>query len=306
MTARAVVMAGTALFAAAVAAACSRHDVPTSLTNGTANATAAAQFNQMGDSVLAAGGSASDAAPFFGAAGVIGRAPGIQTISVTVDGTATTMNAVAVAVEIFGGAMIACPVPAVGTGTAAPFVCPWGIPRVTRTLFAWAPTKPRQIVTLIASTDSGSIGTPIPIVVTGSETPVGMGTAAGGTMEDSATSVNSALTRPIPAHLEYRRGWRTWWGISGTQMNTVKPTGASCWVPPANAMGDEHPDAIPFAMCQLADFTFAFNGTVARPPVAIWGDTLANMSTTHTVGMTLTPITGVYFKLLTPGVVTTP
>ena len=303
MTARAVVMAGTAVFAAAVAAACSRHDIPTSLTNGTANATAAAQFNQMGDSVLAVGGSASDAAPFFGAAGVIDRAPGIQTISVTVDGTATTMNAVAVAVEIFGGAMIACPVPGMGTGTAAPFVCPWGIPRVTRTLFAWAPTKPRQIVTLIASTDSGSIG--IPIWAVGSTTPVGMGTASG-TPEDSATSVDSALTRPIPAHLEYRLGWHTWWGISGKQMNTVKPTGASCWVPPANAASDPRPNAIPFSMCQLADFTFAFNGTVARPPVAIWGNTTANTSTTHTVGLTLTPITGVYFKLLTPGVVTTP
>jgi hypothetical protein len=30
------------------------------------------------------------------------------------------------------------------------------------------------------------------------------------------------------------------------------------------------------------------------------------MTATHTVGMTLTPITGVYFKLLTPEVVTTP
>lgn len=304
MTPRSVVLAGTTLLAALVAAACS-HDASTAPINSAANALAAAQFNKMGDSVLAAGGSASDAAPFFGAAGVIDRAPGIQTISVTIDGTATTMNAVAVAVEIFGGVMIACPVPAVGTGAAAPYVCPWGIPRLTRTLFAWTPTKPTQIVTLIASVDSGSIGTPIPIFVTGSTTPVGMGTASG-TPEDSATSVNSVLTRPIPAHLEYRAGWRTWWGISGTQMSTVKPTGVSCWVPPANATGEERPDAIPVSRCQLADFTFAFSGTVARPPVIIFGNTAATMTATHTVGMTLTSITGVYFKLLTPEVVTTP
>src|ERR1039457_204347 len=168
-------LAAGAIFVAGLAVvACS--NALTSPAPAPTSTAAAAQFNHMGDSVLASGGSASDAAPFYGAAGVIDQSPNVATISVSIDGAAVSMSAVAVAMEVFGGPMIACPVPPVGSGTAAPFVCPWGIPRVTRTLFAWTPAKPTLIVTLVASSDTGSIGTPIPILIPGTATAGGVGT----------------------------------------------------------------------------------------------------------------------------------
>jgi hypothetical protein len=303
MTSRSFTLAVTALAAGMAVAACSRSDLATAPLTGTANAAAAAQFNRMGDSVIAAGGSPSDAAPFYGAAGVLDQAPDFQSVSIDIDGTATPMNAVAVAVEIFGGPMIACPVPAMETGAAAPYVCPWGVPRVTRTLFAWTPARPTRIVTLVASTDSGSIGTPVPVAMPGSATPSGMGTSQGA-LVDSDTSIASAVARPIPAHLEFNDARRTWWGISGTQSNTVTLTGAPCRRPPADSASAPHPDAIPVSRCQLADFTFSFSGTVARPPVAIFGD--ANMTGTHTLNMGLTPVKGVYLNLLSAALVTPP
>jgi hypothetical protein len=284
--------AGTILVAGLAAVACS--NAVTSPGAGTTSATAAAQFNRMGDSVLASGGTAGDAAPFYGAAGVIGQSPNVATITVSVDGASVSMSAVAVAMEVFGGPLIACPVPPVGSGTAAPFVCPWGIPRVTRTLFAWTPAKPTLIVTLVASSDTGSIGTPIPILVPGTATPVGVGTTLG-TMVDSGPGLLNALTRPIPAHLEYGDGTHTWWGVSGTQSNSVKPKGGACPAPPTATTTAPRPGAIPAAVCQLADFTFSFSGVVGAPPVAIRNNT--GVTGTHTVGVTGASLTGVYFKL---------
>lgn len=293
---KSLVVTGAALAAGLAAAACSRSDMGTAPTNNTANLTVAAQFNHMGDSVRAAGGSASDAAPFYGAAAVVGQAPSIQTVSVMIDDTATTMNAVAVAEEIFAGPMIACPVPAMAAGWAAPFICPWGIPRVTRTLFAWTPDKPTRIVTLVATTDSSAIGIPIPIYFPGTATPKGMGTSTGA-LADSDSSVHSALIRPIPAHLEYNDRHRTWWGISGTQTDSVAPTGVSCRPAPTDSSSAPRPNVMPFARCQLANFTFAFDGVVSRPPIPIFGDTAAVMTSTHTLSMASSSLSGIYLKL---------
>jgi hypothetical protein len=297
MIPKSFVLAGTALIAGLAAVACSRSDAGTAPVNDGANVTAAAQFNHMGDSIVAAGGSANDAAPFYGAAAVVGQAPTFQTVSVMIDDTATTMNAVAVAEEIFAGPKIACPVPAMAAGAAAAFVCPWGIPRVTRTLFAWTATKPVRIVTLVASADSGAIGIPVPIFLfPGSANPMGMGTF-GGVLADSDSSVHAALIRPIPAHLEYNDDHRTWWGISGTQTDSVAPTGVSCRPAPTDSSSAPRPNAMPFAHCQQANFTFAFNGVVSRPPVPIFGDTAAVMTTTHAVSMATASISGIYLKL---------
>jgi hypothetical protein len=294
------VLAGTALLAGLAAAACSRSDVATSPANTGATVTAASQFNKMGDSVIAAGGSASDAAPYYGAAAVIGQAPNIQTISVMIDDTATTMNAVAVAEEIFAGPKIACPVPAMSEGPAAAFICPWGIPRVTRTLFAWTTTRPLRIVTLVATSDSSAIGIPVPIFYTGTSTPGGMGTGMGamGTLADSDSSVHAAVIRPIPAHLELFASHRHWWGVSGTQADSVAPTGVSCRPTPTDSASAPRPNVMPFARCQLANFTFSFSGTVSRPPIFFFGDsTTAAARPTHTVSVSAVALTGIYLKL---------
>ena len=311
MIPRSCVLAGTALIAGLAAVACSRSDMGTApVNNNNATVTAAAQFNHMGDSIVAAGGSSSDAAPFYGAAAVIGQAPTFQTISVMIDDTATTMNAVAVAEEIFGGPMIACPVPAMAAGSASAFICPWGIPRVTRTLFAWTPTKPTRIVMLVASSDSGAIGIPVPIFFPGSA--MGMGARAGGVMTtDSASGLDSVRIRPIPAHLVYNDMRRTWWGISGTQTDSVAPTGVSCRPAPTDSSSAPRPNVMPFARCQLANFTFAFKGVVSRPPIPIFGDTTAVMTTTHAVSLSSAAISGIYLKLgsaalVMPGGVATP
>jgi hypothetical protein len=289
-------LAGGAILVAGLAAAACSSGPTMPVSTGT-NATAAALFNHMGDSVVASGGTVSDAAPYYGAAGVIGESPNVVAIPVSVDGATISMNAVAVAMEVFGGPMIACPVPPVGSGTAAPFVCPWGIPRVTRTLFAWTGTKPTTIVTLVASADTGAIGTPIPIFLPGTATPVGVGTTVG-TMVDSLAGLLSALLRPIPAHLEYGDGTHVWWGISGTQKNSVKPNGGKCPPPPTATGTAARPGAIPAATCQLADFTFAFSGVVGVPPIVLRSNTGA--TGTHTVSVSAAALTGVYFKLSLP------
>ena len=295
--------AGTILVAGLAAAACSSDSSSTGPGPVTSNATAAAQFNHMGDSVLAAGGTASDAAPFYGAAGVLGQSPLATTISVNIDGSAVSMSAVAVAMEVVGGPMIACPLPPVGSGSAGPFVCPWGIPRVTRTLFAWAPATPTKIVTLVASADTGAIGTPTPILIPGTGTPLGVGTTIG-SMVDSLTGLLGALMKPIPAHLEYGDGTHTWWGTSGHQTNTVKPMGGTCPVPPTTGSTATHPGAMPAATCQLADFTFAFNGVVGVAPVVLKNN--LGVSGTHTVGVTGASLSGVYYKLALAVPVRTP
>ena len=276
-----------------LAGACSHETAPTSPA-GTTSVTVAAQFNRMGDSVLASGGSAADAAPYFGAAGLAGLAPEITTITIDIDGTPTKLSAIASAIEISGGPMILCPLPMTGSTAAAPFVCPWGIPRVTRTLFAWVPGRPARIVTLVAMVDSGPIATPLPVMIagSGSGTVTGVGTA---TTSDSATSTGSAIIRPIPAHLEYADGvGAAWWGTNGTQRNSVKPNGKTCPAPPTATANAPRPGVIPPSSCQLADFTFSFNGTVGVPPIVLRKNTASG---THTVSLNASAVSGVYLKL---------
>jgi hypothetical protein len=212
------------------------------------------------------------------------------------------MNAVAIAIEVNGGALIMCPVPPVSSGVAAPYVCPWGIPRVTRALFAWSLADPRRIVTLVATSDSGAIGTPIPVALPGSSAPTGVGTTSG-TMADSAKGLGSAIAIPIPAHLELRESSHLWWGVSGTQTNKVKPNGASCH--PSPTATDEAPKAgvIPVGICQLADFSFTFSGVVAAPPFPM--PSSASVSGTRKVSVSAASLTGIYFRLFAPGVAAT-
>ena len=110
--------------------------------------------------------------------------------------------------------------------------------------------------------------------------------------------------RPIPAHLEYGDGTHTWWGVSGSQKNSVKPNGGSCPVPPTATGAAARPGAMPAAMCQLADFTFTFSGVVSIPPVALRNNT--GVTGTHTVSVSGAVLTGAYFKLLVPAPVTHP
>jgi len=287
------VLAALAFVATVLAGGCSSDVAPTS-SGGMADTTLAARFNHMGDSVIAAGGSASDAAPFYGAAGLAGLSSAVATVSVSIDGTPTTLSAIASAVEISGGPMIACPVPLTEPTAAAPFLCPWGIPRVTRTIFAWDPAKPARIVTLVATVDSGPIGTPTPVVVVGSggRSTIGVGTTA---LIDSGTGTAAAVLRPIPAHLEYADGTGSvWWGISGTQRNTVMPNGKPCPPPPTAAKEAPRPGVIPASVCGLADFTFSFNGKVAAPPIAFPRNAATG---THTVSLGAASLTGIYFRL---------
>jgi hypothetical protein len=275
------------------AGACSHDGTPTSPA-GTTSATIAAQFNRMGDSVLASGGSTADAAPFYGAAGLAGLAPQITTVTIDIDGTPTKLSAVALAIQISGGPMIACPLPMTGSSAVAPFLCPWGIPLVTRTLFAWSPDKPARIITLVAMVDSGPISTPSPIMgvgtVTGTATGVGTTTAS-----DSATATSSAVLRPIPAHLEYSDGaGAVWWGTSGTQRNSVKANGKACPAPPTATANAPRPGAIPPSSCQQADFTFAFSGAVGVPPIPLRKN---SASGTHTISLNSLALTGVFLKL---------
>ena len=270
-----------------LAGACSHDTVPTSPA-GTVSATVAAQFNRMGDSVLASGGSAADAAPYYGAAGLAGLAPVIASVTITIDGTPTTLSAIASAVEISGGPMIACPLPMTTSTAAAPFVCPWGIPHITRTIFAWEPARPARIVTLVAMVDSGPIATPPLVLIPGS----GIGTV---TPFDSATSILSAILRPIPAHLEYWDGTgAVWWGTNGTQVNSVKPNGKACPAPPTATANAPRPGAIPMSTCQLADFTLSFSGTVGVPPIALRRNTATG---THAISLTAVALSGIYLKL---------
>jgi hypothetical protein len=257
----------------------------------------AAQFNLLGDSVIASGGTSADAAPFYGAAGVVGLAPEIAPVSIKVDGEDVKFNAVAIAVEISGGPMIACPLPPTSAGLAAPYVCPWGIPRLTRTLFAWRPGRPAQIITLVAMVDSGPIGTPVPVPYAGAGV-----TAGPFTPRDSAASVAAAAAVPIPAHLEYWDGiGHLWWGTGGTQTNSVKVIGKECPPPPTATATAPRAGVIPRGSCQLADFTFSFSGKAGPPPFR-WnanGTTTSTSATAvaHQLVLDRVALTGAYIKL---------
>jgi hypothetical protein len=293
MIARSVIPTSiVAAAACALAAACSSDTSPTSPGNSSPVAVAA-QFNHLGDSVMASGGTSADAAPFYGAAGVVGLVPEISTLSIKVDGADVKFNTIAIAVEISGGPMIACPLPPTSTGWAAPYVCPWGIPRLTRTLFAWQPGRPTQIVTLVAMVDSGPIGTPLPLPYAGAN----LGPF---TPRDSATSAAAAAAVPIPAHLEFWDAGHLWWGIGGTQTNSVRPNGKECPPPPTATADAPRAGVIPRGSCQLADFTFSFSGKVSAPPFP-WrangkvGTTSA--ATTHELVLGRATLTGAYLKL---------
>src|ERR1019366_6208217 len=167
-------------------------------------------------------------------------------------------------------------------------VCPWGIPHITRTIFAWEPARPARIVTLVAMVDSGPIATPPRVLIPGSA----IGTV---TPFDSATSILSAILRPIPAHLEYWDGTgAVWWGTNGTQRNSVKPNGRACPAPPTATANAPRTGVIPRSNCQLADFTFSFSGMVGVPPIVLRNNAASG---THTISLSSLAVTGVYLKL---------
>lgn len=280
------------------AVGCSSDTRPTAplSTNTSAALAVANTFQHMGDSVVAAQGDSDDAGRFYGAAAVLRRVPVYDTITVLVDSVPMTFNAVALAVDDTGST--ACPMPPMDDGHDQAYECPWGAPRMTHTLFAWQPGHPPHIIQLVASSDSGAIGLPQMM--------------HGGPQGDSASRDTTGAVPAVPARLKYFDGaGGIWWGSAGAQQNTVVPNGQPCPTPVDSSAADSaasgsssHGDReghgwgngshMGSASCQMAAFTFQFNGTVDVPPVA-WGRNLA--SGTHTVSLSATAVPGAYITV---------
>ncbi len=294
-----------------VAAGCSSDQHPTApLTQSQSVALAvAANFNRLGDSVVAAHGDSDAANRYYGAAAVLRRAPVFDTITIDIDSVPMQFNAVALAVDDTGGPS-ACPVPPMDNDADAQFECPWGMPRATYTLFAWQPGQPPHIVQLTASVDSSSIGLP-------GRWRWGMDTTTADTTSADTTSTGALIIR-IPARLKYFAGDGTgiWWGSDGYQVNTVTPSGTPCPVDTAAADTTSSSDSastnragygwsreghgwgglhINSASCQLAGFTFEFAGTVRVPPLNWWNHNTA--TGTHTISLASSSVPGAYVTL---------
>lgn len=250
----------------------------------------AATFQSMGDSVTAEHGDSDEANRYYGAAAVLRRVPVFDTITIMVDSVPMTFDAVALAVNDTGGPA-GCPMPPMDDDQDAQYECPWGAPRMTRTLFAWQADSLPHIVQLVAVNDSGAIGLP---------------SFAWFAHHDSAADSVAA----IPARLKYfARGSGIWWGTGGYQHNTVTPNGQPCPTPSDSAAADtasrgdrEGHGWGAFHMidagCQMADFSFDFAGIVSVPPVNWWHRNSA--TGTHTVSLAVSKVPGAYVTLAFP------
>ncbi len=274
---------------------CSSDTHPTApLSQNTSAAFAVARtFQSMGDSVVAARGDSGEAIRYYGAAAVLRRVPVFDTITIMVDSVPMTFDAVAIAVNDTGGPA-GCPMPPMDDDQDAQYECPWGTPHMTRTLFAWQADSLPHIVQLVAMSDSGAIGLPA------------FGEHQRG--DSSADSVSS-----IPARLKYfARGSGIWWGTAGTQHDSVAPNGNPCPVDTAAADSASADTAshhereghgwgqftMTNANCQMADFSFDFEGTVSVPPVDWWHRNSA--SGTHTISLAASKVPGAYLTLGVP------
>ncbi len=278
-------MAVAAITSAVVGCSESRPTAPASASTSAALAVAAS-FQHLGDSVTAAHGDTDAAGRYYGAAAVLRRVPVFDTITIMIDGVPMAFDAVALVVDDTGGPAT-CPIPPVDDGSDTPYECPWGLPRMTTTLFAWQPGNAPHIVQLVASSDSGAIGLPL------GRRPQG----------------DSALTS-VPARLKYFDGaGGTWWGSAGSQNNSVTPNGQPCTAPSDTSAADSsaNPDRdghrwgqlqMATAACQMASFSFAFSGTVSVPPVARASNTATG---SHTISLAAgSSVPGAYVTLGLP------
>jgi hypothetical protein len=267
-----------------VVGGCSSESRPTAPASaGTSAALAvAANFQHLGDSVTAAHGDTDAAGRYYGAAAVLRRVPVFDTVTIVIDGVPTAFDAVALVVDDTGGPAI-CPIPPVDDASDMPYECPWGFPRMTRTLFAWQPDRVPHIVQLVALSDSGAIGLPSALRPEG----------------------DSALI-DVPARLKYFDGaGGFWWGTAGSQTNSVTATGLPCPSPAdtAAAGSSASPDRdghgwgrlqMATVTCQMASFSFAFSGTVSVPPfLRGWNSATG----THTVALAASSVPGAYVTL---------
>ena len=274
----------------------------------------AATFNRMGDSVVAQHGDSDAANRFYGVAALLRRVPVFDTITITVDSEPMMFNAVALDVTDTGGTGL-CPMPPMDNDGDAQFLCPWGRPHSTRTLFAWQPGQPPHIVQLVAVNDSSAIGLPgrWRWFAAGSDTM----TTHDSTGTDSTGSIATFL---VPARLKYFSGDGSgiWWGSDGSQMNAVTPNGQACPTPGDTTASDSTSSDstssgnrggfggereghgwgglhINSVSCQMADFTFQFTGTVRVPPVTWWHHNTA--SGTHSISLDASHVPGAYVTI---------
>ncbi|MGH7669568.1 MAG: hypothetical protein ACRENQ_08730 [Gemmatimonadaceae bacterium] len=270
----------------------------------------AATFNRMGDSVVAQHGDSDAANRYYGAAAVLRRVPVFDTITISIDSVPMTFNAVALDVTDSGSTDL-CPMPPMANGADAQFLCPWGMPHSTRTLFAWQPGHPPHIVQLVATADSSAIGLP------GLWRWIAAGADTTTTMDSTSTAgagTGAIAAFRVPAQLEYFSGDGTgiWWGSNGTQMNSVTPNGNPCGTPSDSTASDSSSSAnagananregygwgglhISSVSCQMADFSFQFAATVRVPPINWWHHNTA--SGTHTVSLDPSHVPGAYVTI---------
>ncbi|HVA58809.1 MAG: hypothetical protein WBQ26_00755 [Gemmatimonadaceae bacterium] len=276
-------MTGAAI--AIVVAGCSSGSRPTAPASASHSAAlvVAANFQRLGDSVTAVHGDTDDAGRYYGAAAVLRRVPVFDTITIMVDHAPMTFDAVALAVDDTGS-LAGCPIPPMDDDSDAQYECPWGMPRMTRTLFAWQPGDARHIVQIVALADTGAIGLP----------PFGR----------PPRSDTAGIA--VPARLKYFDGaGGTWWGSAGSQSNSVTPNGQPCPAPADTARSDSSasPDRdghhwghmqMATVTCQMASFSFAFTGTVSVPPVAWARNTAAG---SHSISLATSSVPGAYVTL---------
>ncbi len=304
-TSRGLWLAVAAITSAAVGCSSDTRPTAPSTANQSAALAVAATFNHMGDSVVAQHGDTDAANRFYGAAAVLRRIPVFDTITITIDSVPMTFNAVALDVADTGSTTM-CPMPPMDNDGDAEFLCPWGRPHDTRTLFAWQPGQPPHIVQLVAVNDSSAIGLPGRWRwMSGGDTTTSMDST-------STDSAGSSVVFRIPARLKYFSGDGTgiWWGSDGSQMNSVTPNGKPCPTPSDTTAADSTSSGdrggfgggreghgwgglhINSVSCQMADFTFQFAGTVRVPPLSWWHHNTA--SGTHTLSLDASSVPGAY------------
>jgi hypothetical protein len=252
----------------------------------------AADFQRLGDSATTVHGDTESAIRFYGAAAVLRRVPAFATITIMVDSVPTTFDAVALAVDD-ADASVACRVPPSDDDTGAPSDCSRGMAAFTRTLFAWEPGNPAHVLQLVATADSGSIGSP-------GRRRAQPGDIATGDSADTPTVLE-------PAHLAYfDRAGVAWSGSAGYEHNAVTVGSDPCAQPSGSAVAIEAAYPVrrewgPYSMatvpCHVAMFGFVVAGTVTVPQRR-W---VTNSATaTHTLSLVSLAIPGAYITLGAP------
>jgi hypothetical protein len=234
-----------------------------------------ATFQRMADSTYSVHGDSATADRYSSVAAVLRRVPGFDTVTMVINGTIRNFEAIAI-VMVDSAGSASCPASLASEDRGPIDGCSRrsSSPRLRYTLFAWVPGQPRQMIELVAWSDSATFGA-----------------SSGGSRESgySAESDGSAPRRiPVSASLTYfsRRGIE-WQATSGSQHSVVSPSVRACSTPvdrdsPSDrqviVMRGEagvNGSRVSAAPCRLATFIFDFSGTIAAPSGA-WGiDTTA-------------------------------